>query len=338
MINYYTKAEVDTMHAEMNSLIEQRTMINDVPITETAIQIEKDINEISSWVEILMALRETYTKEEINEMLTNHYTTEESNEMLTNHYTKEEVDTLVAAGGGGSCSCVLCTSDYRMKVVSEFIGTTLVWHTPVVGSIALEDDYNRWFRLRGLEMMGQKCASIMFIDESSYISDLIQETGRVLTIKTTDEIHLDAPTTNVSGNLNVSGTLTHNGSQTITHKTNVTGEIGTFCESTGEIYSGYEKIKDTDCICSVKQTDSLNKKVVGIICSEDKFASHGDCLVKVVEDTYEIGDILCPDENGYGRKATDEELMFMMLHAIPRPKITSLNVEGYEGTVACFIV
>ena len=108
-------------------------------------------------------------------------------------------------------------------------------------------------------------------------------------------------------------------------------------ETLGKIYDGYDKIDQTDCICQVQQSNSLNKKIVGIICSDTEFASHGDVLVKVAEGEYEIGDILCPDENGYGRKATDEELMFMMLHAIPRPKITSLDVP-IEGYVACFIV
>lgn len=126
------------------------------------------------------------------------------------------------------------------------------------------------------------------------------------------------------------------GSQTITHKTNISGEVGTFCESIGEIYNGYKKITNTDCICQVKQSKELNKRIVGIIISETQFASHGDVLVKVSLGEFEVGDILCPDENGYGKKATDEELMFMMLHAIPRPKITSLNT-GIEGYVACFL-
>ena len=129
-------------------------------------------------------------------------------------------------------------------------------------------------------------------------------------------------------------------STTITHITNVNGdiELGTFCEATGDIYNGYDKLSITDCICAVKQARTLNKRVVGIVINNNEFASHGDVLVKVVDDTYEIGDILCPSENGYGKKATAEDLMFMMIHAIPRPKITALNVEGFEGYVACFIV
>ena len=130
------------------------------------------------------------------------------------------------------------------------------------------------------------------------------------------------------------------GSQTITHITNIVGnfEIGTFCEANGNIYDGYEKINNTDCICAVKQATLLNKKIVGIISSEDEFASHGDVLVKIAPETIcEVGDILCPDERGYGRVASEDELIFMMMYAIPRPKITCLET-GIEGFVACFIV
>ena len=137
------------------------------------------------------------------------------------------------------------------------------------------------------------------------------------------------------------------GSQTITHETNVLGltmdglyrnaEIGTFCETNGGIYDGYEKIDSTDCICQVIQSSTLNAKIVGVITSENQFASHGDVLMKVVPGTYKLGDILAPDITGRARVATETELQYMMLHAIPRPKITSLAT-GIENTVACFIV
>ena len=135
-------------------------------------------------------------------------------------------------------------------------------------------------------------------------------------------------------------TTLYYGSQTITHRTNLTGELGTFCQANGNIYDGYDRVTNVDCICAVEQANSLNKKIVGIICSEDEFASHGDVLVKVNKDSLnelEIGDILAPDANGYGKKASETDLMFMMLHAIPRPKITSLNPD-IEGYVACFLV
>ena len=137
-------------------------------------------------------------------------------------------------------------------------------------------------------------------------------------------------------------------SQTITHATNVTGEIGTFCETTGDIYTGYGTVTDssgnvhtntgpTDCICQVAQTNELSSRVVGIICGTDKFASHGDVLVKVVPGEYNLGDILAPDTSGYARIATNEEKMFMMLNAIPRPKITGLET-NMDNMVACFLL
>ena len=125
-------------------------------------------------------------------------------------------------------------------------------------------------------------------------------------------------------------------SQTITHSTNVSGEIGAFCEATGEIYDGYDKIDNTDCICKVRSASALSNKVVGIITRDNEFASHGDVLVKVVPGSYNIGDILAPAENGYGRKATSEELQFMMLNSLPMVKITSINT-GIANTVATFI-
>ena len=127
------------------------------------------------------------------------------------------------------------------------------------------------------------------------------------------------------------------GSQTITHQTNCDGEIGTFCETNGEIYDGYEKITETDCICQVVQSTTLNPKIVGVITGENQFASHGDVLMKVVPGTYHLGDILCPDITGLARIASETELQYMMLHAIPRPKITSLNT-GIDGTVATFLI
>ena len=129
-------------------------------------------------------------------------------------------------------------------------------------------------------------------------------------------------------------------STTITHITDIIGdiEIGTFCEAAGTMYDGYEKISNTDCICAVKQATLLNKRIVGIVINKDEFASHGDVLVKIEPGTVaEIGYILCPNERGYGRVATEDELIFMMMYAIPRPKITCLDT-GIDGYVACFLV
>jgi surface protein len=131
-------------------------------------------------------------------------------------------------------------------------------------------------------------------------------------------------------------TYTRTASYTITHLTNVYGDIGTFCETNGGIFDGYIKTASTDCICKVVQSNTLNSKIVGIICDKDKFASHGDVLVRVVPGTYNLGDILCPDITGKARVATETEKQFMMINAVPRPKITAFTDD--QSLVACFIV
>ena len=136
--------------------------------------------------------------------------------------------------------------------------------------------------------------------------------------------------------LSSNGIKINKSAMTVIHTTNVHGEIGTFCETTGELSDMWVREDNTDCICQVKTSTSLNPRIVGIICKEDTFASHGDVLVRIVPDNYELGDILVPTENGYGRKATEEEELYMMRKAIPRPKITSLNAP--EGFIATFLV
>ena len=125
-------------------------------------------------------------------------------------------------------------------------------------------------------------------------------------------------------------------SMTITHVTNLTGEIGTFCETTGDVYDGYDNISSTNCICCVKQATGLSPKVVGIITSHNEFATHGDVLVKVVDDNYALGDILTVAPDGRGKKAQSQDKMFMMINAIPRAKVTSLKT-GIANTVAAFL-
>jgi hypothetical protein len=121
---------------------------------------------------------------------------------------------------------------------------------------------------------------------------------------------------------------------TITHKTEVTQpHIGRFCETTGGIYN--TKIGYTDCICKVQLATTLTRQIVGIICDNDKFASHGDVLVLCDDGHFTVGDILAPTSTG-ARVANEEEKLFMMLNAIPRAKITSV-ITGIPNTVACFL-
>jgi hypothetical protein len=121
---------------------------------------------------------------------------------------------------------------------------------------------------------------------------------------------------------------------TITHKTEVTqGQIGRFCETTGGIYN--TNVGPTDCICKVQLATTLTRQIVGIICGDDKFASHGDVLVHCDDGQFTVGDILVPTATG-ARIATENEKTFMMLNAIPRAKITSV-ITGIPNTVACFL-
>ena len=150
--------------------------------------------------------------------------------------------------------------------------------------------------------------------------------------------------TTINGNLIVNGTVIQSGSQTITHLTGTNNDneliVGTFCETDGTIYEKHkDNIKPDDCICNIKQSTSLNKNIIGVTVSTDpiKFATHGDVLIKVVNDTYNVGDILVPGQGGYGKKPTSDELMTCLLNKIPTAKITSLET-GIDNEVACIML
>ena len=210
-----------------------------------------------------------------------------------------------------------------------------------------EDDFNKRFLSNVTINNYDDNLSNNELATSKYDPEKFSSPQEYIKTQYVPEIFLKGNST-ITGNLTVNGKI-NGGSQTVSHKTNVSGEPGTFCETNGGIYDGYEKITNTDCICQVVQSYTLNSKIVGIITADDEFASHGDVLVKVVPGTYHLGDILCPDITGKARVATETELQYMMLHAIPRPKITSLEPLNsaqqtksadtkIEGMVACFIV
>jgi hypothetical protein len=135
-------------------------------------------------------------------------------------------------------------------------------------------------------------------------------------------------------------------SNTITHKTNINNytseQIGTFCETTGEIANVYgdnytpSTDKACDAIVKVKQTNILSGKVLGIIVDADKFATHGDVVCRVDEDEYELGDILTPSSTGLTRKATQEERLLMLICGVPMVKITA-KISDNSEVVCCFI-
>jgi hypothetical protein len=159
-------------------------------------------------------------------------------------------------------------------------------------------------------------------------------------------------------NVNVSGTgntiqLTATNSQTITHCTTIVGfepeQIGTFCESTGELADVYDMDgvpyvptldRATDAICKVRHCKAFTPKIVGIITDYNQYASHGDILCRCVNDDqfsikYEVGDLLFPDETGLCRVATHEEKLLCAIDQVCLPKITWTMPDS--EFVGCFL-
>ena len=60
-------------------------------------------------------------------------------------------------------------------------------------------------------------------------------------------------------------------------------------------------------------------------------------LIKVVNDTYNVGDILVPGQGGYGKKPSSDEIMSCILNRIPTAKIISLDT-GIDNEVACILL
>ena len=113
-------------------------------------------------------------------------------------------------------------------------------------------------------------------------------------------------------NLKVNGTITSNGSTTITHYSPIESSVNTITDfvigapvyMTGKVYHREDskwvpstEADTTDCICSVKTTGTW-KEYVGICVRIDEanncitFATHGDYMVKVEDSScYSIGGI-----------------------------------------------
>jgi len=153
--------------------------------------------------------------------------------------------------------------------------------------------------------------------------------------------------TTLPNNLIVNGSITDNGSKTITHYTKYEGDIkpGCFVESTGKIYRNEESTLSPyeDCISIVKQATEYNNNIIGVcteIIDEEfcKYATHGDVLIKCVSDTYKLGDILIPTTGGYSKKANNMEIIDEMTHLIPRLKVTSVETEIIDSETVCAFI
>jgi len=86
----------------------------------------------------------------------------------------------------------------------------------------------------------------------------------------------------------------------------------------------------------VKQAEGFTTNIIGV-CTEVidhefcKFATHGDCLIKCVSDTYHLGDIIIPSSSGgYGKKGSSMEIIDCMTKMVPRLKITSLETDEID--------
>jgi hypothetical protein len=139
---------------------------------------------------------------------------------------------------------------------------------------------------------------------------------------------------------------TTGGSHTITHNTNIidysSDQIGTFCETTGDLADVYGTDyiptleRSCDAIVKIKQSNTLNPKIIGIITDQNNFMSHGDVLCRVIDDIYNIGDLLVPDTTGLFGKGTQDEITICAVNQIHLPKVTA-RVPGNNEIVACFM-
>ncbi|KAK8895998.1 hypothetical protein M9Y10_013884, partial [Tritrichomonas musculus] len=164
-----------------------------------------------------------------------------------------------------------------------------------------------------------------------------------------------ARNTKIDSNLLVNGTITSNGSNTITHYSPIESSmnsindfvIGAPVYMTGKVYKHDgdtwipSTVNDTtDCICSVKTTGSW-KEYVGICVRIDEknnaitFASHGDYLLKVDDSScYGIGDEVFIDNE-------DNKLKILAGQTAITSKIRRMTVGIITAiidnkTIACF--
>ena len=170
--------------------------------------------------------------------------------------------------------------------------------------------------------------TITHVTESDYKEDL--EEG--IFVETTGDIHYETIQTKYVKHVEIKTRPT---AEPITYATydeegnKLTDDIygvEEYEEITSVPVQGDEKNPYEDCICKVKRSNALNKNIVGVLTSINpvKFATHGDVLIKVVMDTYNLGDVIIPTINGYGKKASNGEIYDSMVMMIPRAKITSL--------------
>jgi hypothetical protein len=130
------------------------------------------------------------------------------------------------------------------------------------------------------------------------------------------------------------------GSHTITHATNIIGfnssQIGCACDNVGEVADVYGSDympsleRATDAITKIRVSQGLTAQFWGVITNNNEFSTHGDVVVRVVEDTYRIGNCLAPGPDGLFHRATNDENMFMLLNGCPRVRVAAPVADNAE--------
>jgi hypothetical protein len=77
----------------------------------------------------------------------------------------------------------------------------------------------------------------------------------------------------------------------------------------------------TDAITKVTISNGLTNKFWGVITKNNEFSTHGDVIVRVVNDTYTVGDVLAPGEGGIFHRASQEDKVNMALNGSPMVKV-----------------
>ena len=90
-------------------------------------------------------------------------------------------------------------------------------------------------------------------------------------------------------------------------------------------------------IPTVVPATTVDRKIIGVLDSSNKFISHGVCKIKFdnTSSVPNIGDILCPTPTG-SRVANDAERIFIFANGIPCAKIINTN-EISNGFITAFL-
>ena len=104
-------------------------------------------------------------------------------------------------------------------------------------------------------------------------------------------------------------------------------EDGIFCESVGEMREAPTALPMNGITLKITRAQVYNKNIIGVITSVNplKFTASGIIKIKVINGSYNIGDLLIATIDGYGKKATPGEIYDSIFSKIPIAKIIALD-------------